>query len=514
MEHYKYLGDWQIFPLLLLLAGSFLIAKGMRVTDSGKIGLRWAALLTLPIAILLRYAMSNEAGISAVILTLRDLSFALLATYFWERLHKRKVTFFIATGILVMGLSIGAYIFSFAVDTLKTFLREKDNDMQVENTQYILELGPDDTIKEVEHHIEKAGASYKEIFSSVAFEEDEDLAQYFLISCPKANAANLEKVLLGDKENVDSYELNHIMREVPILTAKPLTKSPSSGVNDPLAPDQWALASINLSYEKLRTLRPIRKARVAIIDTGVDKDHEDLEDAFLPSPGSFDENGHGTHCAGIAGAITNNQRGIASLNWEGQFIEIMSFRALNSRGSGSVESVASAIIEAVQAGADVISLSLGGWHPTPPKAQVDAIKYAIRNGCLVVAAAGNSSESAKEFAPANIPGVIVVTALNEKNELASFSNTVEGIPYAVAAPGVSILSLKPGNAYVALSGTSMATPLVAGILGVIKAINPNIKQKQAYELLNATGEEGQTSASQMGKIIKVDKLIEQLSKTI
>ncbi|MCS6903849.1 MAG: S8 family serine peptidase [Bacteroidia bacterium] len=481
----------------------------MHTVESGRLKLRWAALLVLPLALLYRYIASEE---QAVVVTLRDLGLAFLLTYLWERLNKRRATFFIVNGILVMAIALGWYLLSFAYSAFNNLLGEKQREPTVSTVQYLLELGPDDSIDEVVPWLKEAGASYTKIFTTVSLQEDENLAQYFLINCPADKGEKLAKLLGADKENVDSYEPNYQRWQVPVLEAHAVSKEQEHLTNDPFVSQQWALKSIQLSFDKLRALKPIRKARIAIIDTGVDKDHEDLEESFCPSPGSFDENGHGTHCAGIAGAVANNKLGIASLNWEGKFIEIMSFPALDAKGRGSVESVASAIIEAVQAGADVISLSLGGWHPKPPKAEVDAIHFALRKGCLVVVAAGNNSEAAIEFSPANVPGVIVVTALNEKNELAPFSNTVEGIPYAVAAPGVNILSLKPGNGYVALSGTSMATPLVAGILGVFKSINPSIQQKEAYEILAASSSWEQTETNRSGKIINMDKILDFLNK--
>jgi thermitase len=248
---------------------------------------------------------------------------------------------------------------------------------------------------------------------------------------------------------------------------------------------------------------------VAIVDTGVDASHEDLQGVFRRSPGNTDKHGHGSHCAGLAGAIANNNRGMASANLGGDFVEIMGFSALNQNGSGTAESVAQAIIDAAQAGADVISLSLGGRRPIPDRVEVAAVTYALRKGCIVVAAAGNSNEDAAGHSPANIAGVICVAAVNERGEKANFSNTNNRLARPIAAPGVDMLSLKAGGGYVAFSGTSMATPMVSGLLGVLRALKPDLSAAEAYRILNATGESG-PDANRVGKTLQPAKAVKRV----
>jgi len=118
------------------------------------------------------------------------------------------------------------------------------------------------------------------------------------------------------------------------------------------------------------------------------------------------------------------------------------------------------------------------------------VKLALKRGAIVVTAAGNSNEDGKLHAPSNIPGVISVAALNQSMGKANFSNTNTSLARPIAAPGVQILSLKTGGGYVAYSGTSMATPMVAGLIGVMRSLRPKLTRDQIYKILKETGVAG------------------------
>ncbi|MCS7086362.1 MAG: S8 family serine peptidase, partial [Bacteroidia bacterium] len=323
-------------------------------------------------------------------------------------------------------------------------------------------------------------------------------------------AEALKKALSDDRENVDYVEPNVVMGLYEPIASQRLRSRELEAVepNDPRAPEQWALQASGESaaFARLSNLRPKKRAKVAILDTGVDGGHEDLKSAFGTSPGDGDRHGHGTHCAGIAGAVTHNGKGVASLNWGGRFVEIRGYYALDERGSGSIERIAQAIVDAAEARMDVLSLSLGGRSLFPPRVMVKAVEYARRLGCIVVVAAGNSNDDASRYSPANVPGVICVAATDAENRKADFSNVTKGLEMAVSAPGVDILSLKPGGNYVSMSGTSMATPMVAGILGVMRALRPELDAQTAYNILRSTGR-APNGSDLVGPIVNADAAI-------
>jgi thermitase len=370
----------------------------------------------------------------------------------------------------------------------------------------LVELGPDDVVSEIETTLARYGARAEKAFPSVGLHEDADLAQVMLVSVSGGSTRDLEALineLRSDAENVDHVELNSIVRlPDPPAAGSPRTLQSEVITNDPLANRQWALEAIrgHEAHTVLRQLKPERKAIVAILDTGVDSRHEDVRGVFSSSPGLDDAHGHGTHCAGIAGAATNNALGMASLNWEGRFVEITSYRALSSSGMGTIESIAQAIIDATSDGADVLSLSLGDYAPKPPKVVSDAVAFALRRDAIVVAAAGNAAQDAANHMPANIAGVIAVAAVDQELRKARFSNTNTSLERPLAAPGVDILSLVPDGSYGPKSGTSMATPLVAGLLGVLRALDPSLEAERAYEILSSTGTDT-PDASSVGPMI-------------
>ena len=318
-------------------------------------------------------------------------------------------------------------------------------------------------------------------------------------------AKPLSDALAHDFENVDMVEPNNLVKlDDPAPSAGLNAQAGNFKADDPYMQNQWFAERLdyNAVYDVLAQLAPKRKAKVAILDTGIDKDHEDLSKSFGKSPADRDAHGHGTHCAGLAGAVTNNKTGIASLNWEGKYIEVMGFAALGDNGSGSNETIAQSIIDAAEANADVISLSLGGFAPLgPANVLKKAVAFAQKRGAIVVVAAGNSNGDAKNYSPANVPGVICVAAVDDRFAKASFSNTNTSLDMPIAAPGVNIFSLNPKNKYVAWNGTSMATPLVAGLLGVMKSLDPNISTENAYKIINETGTSG-FSTAQIGKVIQ------------
>lgn len=204
--------------------------------------------------------------------------------------------------------------------------------------------------------------------------------------------------------------------------------------------------------------------RVAIVDTGVSKDHPDLAanlkggyNAINPTKGWSDDNGHGSHVAGTVAAL-NNSIGVVGV---GPAVDLLAVKVLSRTGSGFTSDVIEGIQWAVANGTQVINLSLGSSSDS--QAMHDAATAAYNAGVVVVAAAGNSG-SAVSF-PAAYPEVIAVSAIDSNNLLASFSS--RGPEVDLAAPGVSILSTYKGTGYATLSGTSMAAPHVTGAVALV-----------------------------------------------
>nr|WP_237690736.1 S8 family peptidase [Paenibacillus caui] len=252
--------------------------------------------------------------------------------------------------------------------------------------------------------------------------------------------------------------------------------------NDALFSDyQWNLPITNTNQGwKLST--GASDVIVAVVDTGVDLDHPDLQGRLLPgynvvSPNDkpMDDVGHGTHVAGIIAANVNNREGIAGMTWS---TKILPVKALDSSGSGTTYSVAQGIIWAVDQGAKVINLSLGNYA----EAQFlhDAIKYAFDHDAVVIAATGNDNTERPGY-PAAYPEVLSVSATDSNLKRASFSNFGDYID--VMAPGESIASTYPGNQYAALSGTSMASPHVAALAALIRSVNPDLKNTEVMDII-------------------------------
>ena len=257
---------------------------------------------------------------------------------------------------------------------------------------------------------------------------------------------------------------------------------------------------------------------VAVVDSGIDNTHPDIvsnlwtntkeianngidddgngyiDDTwgwdFVNSDNKpADDNGHGTHVAGIIAAAGNNGTGIIGVAPESK---VMAVKAFPNFGSGYVSNIAAAILYATGNGADVINLSLGAKGYS--QQLKDAVDEAISMGVVVVVAAGNDNADAMDYTPANLNNVITVAATDAQDYKASFSNW--GSCIDVAAPGVDILSLyatgtlkgtRVGDKYTRLNGTSMAAPHVSGAVSLILAQHPDFSNDQVKTaLLNST----------------------------
>ncbi|MGM7703442.1 S8 family peptidase [Pseudalkalibacillus sp. Hm43] len=243
---------------------------------------------------------------------------------------------------------------------------------------------------------------------------------------------------------------------------------------------------------------------IAILDSGVDYNHPDLDGKTIRGYDFVDNdwypmdlNGHGTHVAGTAAAETNNARGIAGM---APNTYILAVRVLNAQGSGSLADIADGIEYAADAGAEVINLSLGcDCNTTTLK---NAVDYAWNKGVVVVAAAGNDGVSTT-FEPASYTNAIAVAAVDSNDQLASFSNW--GASWVdVAAPGVDIASTYPSNRYVYMSGTSMASPHVAGLAGLLAAQGRSASQIRAAIENTADATSGTGTYFKHGRINSYD----------
>jgi thermitase len=351
--------------------------------------------------------------------------------------------------------------------------------------------------------------------------EATDLDDYFLINVPPQFEQDLAQVknALNATGLVEWLEENEQIAISPI-EATPMRPLPGInkkyGINDPGLENLWGFEAMKVAdlYEVLKNKKPVKKALIAILDTGVDANHEDLKANFTSTRSKYDTDkaGHGTHCAGIAAAVSNNNLGVASFSQNNDFVQITSVKVLSDGGFGTQQMIINGILEAADAGADVLSLSLGGpSNGLRQRAYEKAVNYANKKGAILVVAAGNSNRNAKEFSPANVPGVITVSAVDTLVNRASFSNFVQDLPMAVAAPGVKIYSTFPGSQYQTFNGTSMATPYVSGLVGLMRSLKPDLTTKQAFEILNKTGIETKSKA-ETGKLIQPGAAVKFLLK--
>lgn len=246
---------------------------------------------------------------------------------------------------------------------------------------------------------------------------------------------------------------------------------------------QWNLPAIETELG-WNLSKGSKEVVVAVVDTGVQADHPDLQGQLLAGYNAItnggapdDDVGHGTHVSGIIGALTNNEEGVAGISW---YNKILPVKALDNSGAGTTYSVAEGIIWAADHGAKVINLSLGNYADS--QFLHDAIKYAYDRDVVIVSASGNDNTERPGY-PAAYEEVIAVAATNSTGERASFSNYGDYID--VAAPGESIASTYPDNQYAALSGTSMASPHVAALAGLVRSLNPGLTNKEVTELLTS-----------------------------
>lgn len=341
-----------------------------------------------------------------------------------------------------------------------------------------------------------------------------------------ADAANVAGQYSSMSEFVEYAEPNfRIELDDPIQKISPRDlklREPAGDIpNDPMFGEQWALNNLGQDGGKDRadldalkawmTTKGSDEIVVAVLDSGVDFTHEDLRENMWFRPDSvpaysddelgtfndlngyngtdsiadpMDDNGHGTHCAGIIGAEGDNGIGVSGINWK---VKIMPLKFLGRGGFGSTDDAIEAInyaIDRKQKGVNVRIISASWGSTSRSKALEDAVRAAGDAGILFVAAAGNdgSDNDRRPHYPSNydLPNVISVAALDRSDNLASFSNY--GVKTVhVAAPGKEILSTWLNDGYREASGTSMATPYVSGIAALILANEPDLTMAKLRE---------------------------------
>ncbi len=265
--------------------------------------------------------------------------------------------------------------------------------------------------------------------------------------------------------------------------------------------EQWAMSKVQAEKAWQRAGNKGNKSvLVAVIDTGVDYNHNSLASNMVkgydfaqndddPMDKTSAQNpGHGTHCAGVVGANGVVDGGIVGMSPD---VSMMPLRFLDEKGSGDLNNGIKAIDYAIEKGAHVISASWGAEVPESTAAPLlEAVKRATDKGIIFVVAAGNSSKNNDKagFFPANAPypNVINVAASNPSDAKPSWSNYGKAKVH-VSAPGENIMSTLPSNKYGNLSGTSMATPMVAGMVAFLKAQDPSLTGVQIKALLQTTG---------------------------
>ena len=295
----------------------------------------------------------------------------------------------------------------------------------------------------------------------------------------------------------------------------------ASSSNDPYFPEQWDLARINAPAAWTRSTG--LGVKIGVVDTGIDLTHEDLASKISDSVSCIgahdlpaactgsaqDDQGHGTHVAGIAAAVTGNDKGVAGVAPDARLVVV---KALGSSGSGALNDVNAGIKWAVDRGARVINLSLesdGNEVMTVPGQSLnEGVDYAYNHNAVVVVAAGNATPSLFGSAGYANVNAVIVGATGRNDEVAWYSSPLTGAKWGLVAPGgdargpdgsascagslAADCIVSTGwfsgktNQYADDEGTSMATPQVAGVLALVMAQNPALTAVAAVQRVLTT----------------------------
>jgi thermitase len=334
----------------------------------------------------------------------------------------------------------------------------------------------------------------------------------------KRSLVSISTVLGSDSQKTKGHPLGEIYfaqlapgysveEAVRILNQDPRVKYAEAGrsyrafiePNDSGFDQQWGLAKIR-APEAWETTTGSKEVTVAVLDTGVDYNHEDLAantisdcpdicDTVNQDQDPLDDEGHGTYVAGIIGALTDNEIGVAGVNWQ---VTLMPVKGLDNQGQGVDSTILPGIRYAVDQGADVINMSFGNDPDKGgacPQSWQEVINYAVNEGVLLVASAGNESDDAGKVSPANCGGVLTVggtDAADRRWISGADSGSNYGSVVDISAPATDILSTHRDNQYATGTGTSASAPFVSGAAALLLAQDPSRSSAEIKNVLLST----------------------------
>ena len=302
-----------------------------------------------------------------------------------------------------------------------------------------------------------------------------------VLEVPAAAAAAITKELSSDRAIV-RVEANRErkIKAFSALASPPAPQTSTSGL-------PWYLPQI--SWDQVYgSVTPTSLATVAVLDTGVDATHPDLTGIVVPGTsildgldGTTDANGHGTWVSGIVAARVNQAQATGGVDYN--LVQVLPVTVLGADGTGYDGDIIAGVVYAVDHGASVIlmAFSASGYSDSLQ----DAIDYAWSNNVVVVAAAGNDGSNTATF-PAGDRGVIGVSATDQNDALASWSNY--GASIFLATPGVGIKSTYPGASYVTWDGTSASAAIVAGSAALMRTIDSTLSNGVVVDRLASTAD--------------------------
>ncbi len=392
-----------------------------------------------------------------------------------DKLVKHRKVLIILFGILIFLVLIPTFIFIFSKNNQLEYIIDRESKAKLvipQDAKYVPDrllvtykegFSPDsveETSPDIKRVFDKAGVISQELLHS-------STSTTYIVSLKKDTNIKEAGKTLATLDVVEGIEADLIMS---------IFITPTDSYFQQY---QWNLRKIKMNEAwELSTGSPVVK--VAVVDTGIDYNHEDLSNLIEKGPDyinndndPMDDFGHGTHVAGIIGALTNNAKGISGINWT---VKLMAIKSIGNNGTGPVSAITRGVQYAADNGAKVINLSLGAPGICSDVMQ-SSINYALESDAMVIVAAGNDNSDAILFSPANCQNVLAVGATTETDNRSNFSNF--GSVVDISAPGSNILSAassvcdpqmcmrRVGNKYILASGTSMASPHVAGVAALL-----------------------------------------------